>query len=77
LSDKALAGVFEKQLAAVREWLAAQPNFSVLYLNHRDVIGQPIEAAKTVAAFLDAKMPIESMAAVVCPSLYRQRNAEA
>ena len=76
LSDKALAGVFEKQLAAVREWLAVQPNFSVLYLNHRNVIGQPIETARAVAAFLDAKMPVESMAAVVCPTLYRQRNAE-
>ncbi len=77
LSDAALAGVFEKQLATVRQWLAQQPNFSILYINHRDVIEHPLAAAEQVGGFLGGDLSVGEMAAVVSPSLYRQRSEKA
>ena len=74
LSDAALAGVFEKQLVTVRQWLAQQPNFSILYINHRDVIEHPLAAAEQVGGFLDGHLSVSEMAAAVSPSLYRQRS---
>ena len=56
LTDAALAGVFEKQLATVREWLAQQPNVHVLYLNYRDVIGHPLVVAGQINHFLQWKL---------------------
>lgn len=75
LADSALAGIFEKQLATVRHWLAEQPNFSVLYVNHRDVMEHPSLAAGHINAFLGGDLSADDMAAVVTPSLHRQRNS--
>jgi hypothetical protein len=74
LADAALAGVFAKQLATVRQWLAAQPNFRVLYVNHRDVIAQPAAAAAQINLFLGGNLSVASMVAAVNPELYRQRK---
>lgn len=74
LADSALAGIFEKQLTTVHHWLAEQPNFSVLYVNHRDVMEHPSLAAEQINAFLNGDFSVNNMAAVVTPSLHRQRN---
>lgn len=74
LADSALAGVFEKQLATVRHWLAEQSDFSVLYVNHREVIDHPFMAAEQINAVLGGDLSVNNMAAVVAPLLYRQRN---
>jgi hypothetical protein len=77
LADETLASVFEKQIAGVRNWLSEQPNFRVLCVNYRDVLGDPRASAERVAAFLGGDLNSETMAAVVEPGLYRQRRAEA
>jgi hypothetical protein len=74
LTDAALAGIFEKQLATVRQWLAAQHNFRVLYVNHRDVITQPLAAAGQINQFLGGNLSVDSMVAAMNPELYRQRK---
>lgn len=74
LADEALADVFEKQLTTVRAWLAGQQNFSVLYVNHREVIEHPLLAAERINTFLDGSLLVSNMAAVVAPTLHRQRN---
>ena len=76
LSDEALRGVFEKQLDTVREWLAKQPNFCVLYVRHRDVIENPAATAEQINRFLDGTMPVANMAGAVNPQLYRQRKPD-
>jgi Sulfotransferase domain len=75
LTDAALAGVFEKQLATARQWLAGKPNFRVLYVNYRDVIGRPSEVAGEINQFLTGNLRVADMAAAVEPALYRQRKS--
>lgn len=75
LTDAALAGVFEKQLATARQWLANHPNFRVLYVNYRDVIGHPLDVAGEINLFLTGNLRVADMAAAVEPALYRQRKS--
>lgn len=75
LSDVTLAGIFAKQLATVRLWLAERPNFSVLYLNHGDVISHPLATAEQINLFLGGNLLVHHMAAAVNPELYRQRKS--
>jgi hypothetical protein len=75
LDDKTLAGIFEKQMTMVRLWLAEHPSFRVLYINHSDVIAQPLVAAEQINLFLGGSLLVSSMADVVNPALYRQRKS--
>lgn len=75
LNDGALANIFEKQLAMVRQWLAERPNFRVCYVNYVEVIAQPEAAAKEMSHFLGGNLRVADMAAVVNPALYRQRKS--
>ena len=61
LSDAALAGVFEKQLAGVRQWLAERPNFSVLSVDHRAVIGDPLGVAGQINDFLGGNLAVAQL----------------
>jgi hypothetical protein len=74
LPDSKLAELFGNQLSQVRQWLAQNPNFRVLRLEHREVIEMPLTAAQQIAAFLDGGLDPQRMAAVVEPTLYRQRR---
>ena len=76
LADSRLAELFGKQLAEVRQWLSQNPNFQVLYLQHRDVIESPLTAAQQVASFLGGDLDPTRMAAAVEPHLYRQRRQQ-
>jgi hypothetical protein len=75
LADEVLSGVFTKQLATVKQWLAGQPNFRVLYVLHADVIRNPLAVAQEVNKFLGGALAVESMVEAVRPELYRQRKA--
>jgi hypothetical protein len=74
MDDQTLAGVFEKQIASVRAWLAERPNFLVLYINHADVIRHPSETAEQINQFLGGNLSVLAMAAAVNPELHRQRK---
>ena len=76
VSDEKMAAMFEKHLAKIREWLAAQPNMRVLYVKYNDILESPAEAAARVNEFLDNSLDAEAMAAVVDEQLYRQRGKE-
>jgi len=76
LPDSKLAELFGNQLSQVRQWLAQNPNFRVLRLQHQEVIEMPLTAAQQIAAFLDNGLDPARMAAAVQPGLYRQRLAK-
>ena len=76
MSDSKLGEIFERQLADVRQWLCKNPNFQVLYLQHRAVIEVPLAAAQQIVNFLGGDLDIQRMAAAVEPSLYRQRQRQ-
>jgi hypothetical protein len=72
--DEKMARLFAKHVAQVENWLAHQPNFGVIYVDHGQVIADPLEEAKRVASFLGGALDVERMAQVVDPALHRQRQ---
>ena len=71
-NDK-LAQFFEKQLHEFQTWIAGRQNFSILTINYQDMIDSPLSQCKKINSFLDGILNIESSAAVIDPSLYRNR----
>jgi hypothetical protein len=74
VSDDQMAALFTAELNKCQQWLAQQPNFNVLYVNHRNMINNPQAQCERISAFLDGGLNIEAMTATVDPSLYRNRN---
>ena len=75
ITDGQLAAVFEQQLQEMRRWLSERPNFRVLCVNYRDVLGDPSAAAQTISLFLGGRLDVSAMASAVDRTLYRQRRA--
>ena len=73
IPDAALMKVFQSQLDKVDAWLNTQPNIQVLDIQHRSLIQDPSGVAQALGSFLDSDMDTQAMAAVVDPSLYRNR----
>ncbi len=74
LNATEMARVFERQLEKTEEWLDEQPSFSVLFLNYRDVVDDPMSHAEKIRDFLNFDLMLEAMCAEVKPHLYRQRS---
>ena len=75
-ADEAMGPMFEKHLVRVREWLTRQPNIDVLGVAYRDAIRSAEAVARGIAAFLGRDLDTAAMAAVVDPSLYRNRGPD-
>lgn len=74
LPDAALMKVFQGQLVKVDAWLKTQPNIQVLDVQHRSLIQDPGPVVQAVNVFLGGGLDTQAMAAVVDPSLYRNRT---
>lgn len=74
VSDEKMARLFARHVAQVEAWLAEQPNFDVIFVEHGEVIASPLEQAQQVASFLGGRLDVERMAQVVDPALHRQRQ---
>jgi hypothetical protein len=72
--DARLAAFFEKHLQVVKERLRAQPDFSVLYVSHSELLRDPRPAVDRIVAHLGRPLDREAMANAVNPSLYRNRQ---
>lgn len=72
--DKKMIENYRKDLLRVKVMMNIKPNFDVLYVNHRDVIQNPMEEAKKINSFLGNKFDVNKMAGVVDKSLYRNRK---
>jgi hypothetical protein len=75
IPDDTLSAVFKQQLVEVRQWLAEQPNFRVLYVNYREALGDPFATAQTITLFLGGRLDVSAMAGAVDRTLYRQHRA--
>lgn len=73
LPKEKLRSLYEQQLQEFDDWIAAQPNFRVLYTNYNETLGDPRKTATAVARFLGGKLNVDAMVATVEPELYRQR----
>lgn len=73
----AVRRIFTAHLDKVKDWLARQPNFEVLYVHYNALIDQPDAWLQRVNTFLGGGLDVPAMVGVVEPALYRQRNANA
>ena len=74
MDDTQMADLFAKHVRATEQWIADQPNISVLYVHYSDILSDPQPQAEKVNAFLGSGLDIEEMTAVVDPSLYRNKK---
>lgn len=74
VSDEKLAGMYAKHLAKVNAWLTGKPNISVLYLDYNEILADPAGSSARINVFLGNILDEHKMAAVVDPTLYRQRK---
>jgi hypothetical protein len=56
--------------------MAGRACFSTLYLPYREVVEQPLPAAKRIEAFLGRPLNADAMAAVADQQLYRNRKGK-
>lgn len=73
-NDARMTMVFEKHLKHTEEWLRVQDNIQVLFLEHADLIATPDVSAARIKEFLALDLDVDRMAAVVDPSLHRQKG---
>jgi hypothetical protein len=71
-----MAMLFEKHVQQIETWLAAQPNFDVLYVHYSDILSDPVSAAQSLGDFLGDRVDAEKMVEVVDPELYRNRQTQ-
>lgn len=74
IGDDDLAGLYQKHLARVTEWLAEQPNLKVIYLHYNQILEDPHAPITELCRFLQPfALDTDRMLRVVESSLYRQR----
>jgi adenylylsulfate kinase len=64
---------YVRHIAAMKEWLAGQPNFEVLYMDYNELIAFPHENARKLGRFFGNSLNAGEMASVIKPELYRNR----
>ncbi|MBI2487065.1 MAG: sulfotransferase domain-containing protein [Deltaproteobacteria bacterium] len=74
VSDEEIGNLFKIHLKKVDEWLKAQPNFSVLYVDYNQMLANPTPYIKEINRFLGNTLDEEKMSYAVDPNLYRNRK---
>ena len=72
--DDKMAAMFNKHVAQVESWLAAQPNIDVLYVSYNEVMKDSRPHAERINVFLGGSLKVEEMVGVVDRGLYRQQH---
>jgi RNase adaptor protein for sRNA GlmZ degradation len=65
---------FIEHLRRLREWLAKQPNMSILYVCYNELLEGPAQQSKRISAFLDGRLDVDRMIKSIDSSLYRNRK---
>lgn len=73
IEDAAMQTQFEQHLAAVKYWLARQPNIDVLYVEYNAMLTDPAGHSEQIAQFLGLPLDVEKMRSVPSSNLYRNR----
>ncbi len=73
-NDEKMISNYEKHLHQVEQMLQGDDRFDVLYLNHREILNDPLVAAKAISAFVQDGLNEEAMGGVVDTKLYRNRT---
>ncbi len=73
IDDAKMREIFEAHLWRANYLLKNSRHFSVLYIDHRDVLTNPRREAERINAFLGGRLDVDKMAAAVDEKLYRNR----
>ena len=74
IPDEVMAKLFEKHLTQVNDWVSQQSNVERLDVNYNEMLKNPQPFIEQINAFLGNQLDTARMAAVVDPSLHRQRK---
>ena len=74
VGDEEIGKLFHIHLKKVDEWLKAQPNFSVLYVDYNEMLANPTPYIKEINRFLGNTLDEEKMSYAVDRNLYRNRK---
>ena len=74
VSNGQMATLFAKHLQKVYTWMDGQPNLTYLDVDYNQALRDPLPISESVNEFLGHALDTEQMAAVVDPSLYRNRR---
>jgi LPS sulfotransferase NodH len=73
ISDLEMEERFHKHLAAVKYWLARQPNIETLYVEYSRLVSSPAEYCQQIAEFIGVPVDVTKMRSVPDQHLYRNR----
>jgi len=76
VDDAEMQEQFQKHLAAIKYWLARQPNMDVMYVDYNKMIVSPENYCQAVADFIAIPIDVSKMLAVPNERLYRNRAAK-
>lgn len=74
VTDDELSKKFNLHLKNTEEWLAAQPNFEVMYLKYHEVIQNARDNCLKINEFLGNKFDVKQMVGTIDKTLYRNRR---
>lgn len=74
VDDQEMAQLLSRHLTQVGDWLKAQPNIRILYVDFNRLIADPTPQVDAVRDFLQQPLDQGKMVQVVDPRLYRQRR---
>ena len=73
IPDEEMARMFENQLAKFFDWAAAQSHLTLLEVDYNQMLAEPAALVAAINQFLGGGLDEAAMAAVVDPSLHRNR----
>jgi len=74
VADSDMASIYENHLWRTEYYLRHTPNFETLFLDYHDVVERSAGQSRAVCDFLGLPLDVNAMAAVVDPTLYRNRS---
>ena len=72
--DDKMAALFDKHMAQVESWLAAQSNIETIYVSYNEVMKDARPHAERINDFLGGSLNVDAMTDVADTKLYRQRK---
>lgn len=71
--DETMGALLAQNLSDAKDWLRQQVHIDVLVVRHAEVMAAPLACAQCVRQFVDQPLDVHAMAAVVDPSLHRNK----
>jgi hypothetical protein len=74
VGDAQIAQLFNKALSQFESWVQAQPNVEMVNVSYNGILKNGQSELSVVNQFLDNRLDVDAMLAIVEPSLYRNRE---